>query len=82
MQNPSRPHQVTSKTVEPGDILCQGYGTQTITTREVATVERWITWNGYTNARLTFTNGDTEVLWADTYVENRRYYMERDGVNA
>lgn len=77
----TRPHQVTSRTVEPGDILREGYGTPTITTREVATIERWYH-NGYCNAAVTFTNGDTKTLWADTHVENRVYYMQRDGVAA
>ena len=73
----TRPHQVTASTVEVGDVLRTGYGTLNIVDREVSDVQRWTTENGYTNARLTFTNGDTEILWAGTYAENQVYYAQR-----
>lgn len=78
----TRPHQVTSKTVEAGDILRMGYGTLTITDHKVVeVVRRWYV-NGYCNAIVRFEDGTEYTIWADTRIENRVFYMQRDGVTA
>lgn len=55
--------RVHSGSVRPGDIARTGWGTLHIIDREVATVEEWW-YNGYRNANVTFTNGDTTTLWS------------------
>lgn len=68
--NSSTTHRATntrvhSGSIAVGDIVRTGWGTLHIIDREVASVERWW-YNGYQNANLTFTNGDSETMWSGT----------------
>ena len=57
--------RVSSGTIAVGDVVRTGWGTLTIIDREVDGIVRW--WhNGYQNANLSFTNGDTETMWSGT----------------
>jgi hypothetical protein len=60
-------HLITSRTVAEGDRILLGAGTLNLRPATVASVETW-TYNGYTNARVTFQEPAEETLtmWGET----------------
>jgi hypothetical protein len=82
-QSHTRPHQVTSATVEVGDVLVQGYGTSTWTYDRVADIEkRYLNQFGYTVAHVRFEDGNLHVMYGGSYYSQDRSALATDVAHA
>jgi len=59
----------TTRNLAVGDVFAEGWGTLTLTVRVVAAIETWFH-NGYCNARVTFTDGESH-----TYYDGSRFTL-------
>lgn len=71
MTTTTKCHLITSQTVEPGDRITEGWGTLTLTTVEIATVERYWTQFGTVVAKCTTTDGGDFTLWGAGTIYHR-----------